>query len=233
VGGVVQRARFLVWAMALILLLLVLSYIPGVGGTRIAAQGEREKPPTSVGAWEGGKAIAGTQPEPIQISGAGGRITVNAHVVPSEHIVQFKEYLSEDEQKSVLDETLGAGSWAVVPVSRPFTHSSAPSDFITIKTKSLEAHALKSLEAHGSVKRIVPEKRLVARTVSTDSSPGGEGQGGGRAKVLGGGATGRRRGRRLLGSISDKYNAQKLWAKGFKGAGVRVAVFDTGNTSAF
>ena len=62
---------------------------------------------------------------------------------------------------------------------------------------------------------------------------GGEGGGvqaaGARAKIVNKGATGRPRGRKLLGaSIASRYSAERLWALGFRGQGVKVAVFDTG-----
>ncbi len=41
--------------------------------------------------------------------GGGGEAYVTSHVVPLEHIVVFKEYLTIEAQKTVLDEALGAG----------------------------------------------------------------------------------------------------------------------------
>jgi len=73
--------------------------------------------------------------------GGGGEVYVTSHVVPTEHIVQFKGYLSTAEQKAVLDEVLGASSWALVPVSKPFTAAGAKSDFATIKFVTAAAPA--------------------------------------------------------------------------------------------
>jgi hypothetical protein len=45
----------------------------------------------------------------VERFGRGGGAYVSSHVVPREHIVVFKEYLTIEAQKAVLDEALGAG----------------------------------------------------------------------------------------------------------------------------
>jgi len=342
-GGVGGRVLFVVCAIALVLL-LILSWLPGVGGATMTMQRQlpeaahRPRIARPAGAswdWASEKQAVEAQHGRKRRQGvrAGRDIYVTSHVVPTEYIVQFHEYLSPAAQEGVLNEALGQGictaherckaacespirapsrggvcvhcsrvygsclgAWEMVLASRPFTGSATNSDFAAIKISAAQegggadedresgsggslgrrqAKLISKLAAQAQVKRVTPEKRLVLR-----SGDGGRGGGAGftegRAEegigsvsidddaatstmlAAGGidvgiaaddgavrGAVGRERGagaglgpapafergatgRRQLLSIPDKYNAKLLWAKGFKGAHVKVAVFDTG-----
>eukprot|EP00288_Rhodomonas_lens_P013982 CAMPEP_0177696142 /NCGR_PEP_ID=MMETSP0484_2-20121128/3824_1 /TAXON_ID=354590 /ORGANISM="Rhodomonas lens, Strain RHODO" /LENGTH=103 /DNA_ID=CAMNT_0019207097 /DNA_START=330 /DNA_END=638 /DNA_ORIENTATION=+ len=86
-------------------------------------------------------------------------LELQSRVMPNEHIVTFKEYLSESAQTNVLNEMLGQGAWAAIPNARPFTRG-ADSDFTVIKVK--ESGAEEALRAHALVKGVHAERKLKA-----------------------------------------------------------------------
>ena len=151
-GGFVHRVVFVICAVLLVLL-LILSWLPGVGGAplprgRHGNQGRRgaaEQPSVSIrrsGATEG-----------MQARGEG---YVSSHVVASEHIVQFNAYLSDDEQQRVLDDTLGLG----VSQSRAITHFTQCFSFFRTHRLACTVYTRRTSALRAGMSLVVPGSHL-------------------------------------------------------------------------
>jgi membrane-bound transcription factor site-1 protease len=183
---------------------------------------------------------------------SGAPFTVKSHPVKREFIVHFRGYLPPEEQRRILEEGMGDGHWEFVDVARPFTRN-APSDFATIRVARPGDES--TLLGHPRVRSVVPERRIFLASAKKEPGPASSKDLGslGTARLFGSThhvlargvpEEGRRRGRRLsqfvsgssdgqgsgrrLLSISDSYDAKRLWQLGFAGKDVKVAIFDTG-----
>src|SRR3989338_8318712 len=141
--------------------------------------------------------------------------------VHDEYIVLFGRRLAMGEQEARLSLIMGpAGpdSWEVVSRSNPATVFLNTSDFTLIKL--FDIGLLEALKARADMS-VVPQKMIRHKIVQTATSD--------EESVMEPGP----RSRKLLGigvadSIPFLLGAAKPWARGFTGAGVNVAVFDTG-----
>lgn len=154
-----------------------------------------------------------------------------SRIVPKEYVAIFTSRMSVDAQRDALDESLGRGSWLPVKGSRPFTGEGEDSDFAVIKIEGGE-ELVGRLRESPLVKHVVQERRIMyshhhrhAAEVGEEEAQEEEVEWEGGGQVQGEEGEG---GARRLMSISDNYQANRLWEKGYSGQHVRVAIFDTG-----
>ncbi|XP_032813570.1 membrane-bound transcription factor site-1 protease [Petromyzon marinus] len=175
------------------------------------------------------------------------KLDFSSSVVSNEYIVTFNGYFTARARHSFVAGALrgaGVSSWHVVP--RHNAASDFPSDFEVVTIGERRRHGIAALERHPSVRRVTPQRRVVRSLKFVDESPC-NGSAGWPQKwqssralrrtslSLGSNfwrSTGRHSSRRLLRAIprqvAQTLQADSLWGMGFTGAGVRVAVFDTG-----
>mmetsp|Transcript_42834 Transcript_42834/g.71281 ORF Transcript_42834/g.71281 Transcript_42834/m.71281 type:complete len:1139 (+) Transcript_42834:55-3471(+) len=175
----------------------------------------------------------------------------------AEYIVGLKSYAHAAEHEAALRQHIDQSyDWSVLPRHNPA--SQFPTDFLLIKVPSLSAKGhgsseiLEAFRKAPNVKYVTPQRRLTNTLKEVmDSEPAFDNpmswKGTGRkfswaekaqqprrgtdASDDGDrwGWSWRRRGRRLLGNqVTALFHAEKLWEKGFTGAGVKIAIFDTG-----
>ena len=128
----------------------------------------------------------------------------------SEYIVVFSEQMAVDHQHLLLDDIVGGKLWSPVEGRRPFTKDS-PSDFITIILDDDSMGII--LSKHPRIKYVVPDRVIKLKPSQQHAAEAPKSE---------------KQPKRTLLSISDKYDAQKLWEKGFAGQQIKVAIFDTG-----
>ena len=166
-------------------------------------------------------------------------------------LVRFDEYASvsahESETTRALESNANANVWRVV--SRAKTSASrAPTDFVVVErvgasrmgrtTKAFgRDDELETLRAtlRGVAKDVHREQRFTNRramlsaTMTEDDANGDLGENDDDdSDDANGGGRGRRRLRVSGESIASKLGAQEVWSRGHTGAGVKMAIFDTG-----
>ncbi|XP_071613118.1 membrane-bound transcription factor site-1 protease isoform X3 [Heliangelus exortis] len=167
----------------------------------------------------------------------------------SEYIVAFNGYFTAKARSKFISSALKSSdieNWRIVPRNNPA--SDYPSDFEVIQINEKQKDGVLTLEDHPNIKRVTPQRKVFRSLKYLESDPmlhcnetrwtqkWQSSRPLRRASLsLGSGfwhATGRHSSRRLLRAIprqvAQTLQADVLWQMGFTGAGVRVAVFDTG-----
>lgn len=145
---------------------------------------------------------------------AGSAGSWSVATVDNEFIVSFRAYWNKEERKTLLNKLLGSLEprlWDEIPRSNEAYE--LPSDFVLLRTN--ESRVIEALKSDRSVRSVTPH--LVLR---------GE-------EVLKGAATPNAQQQQPPSPqpnfpVASRLHAPWLWTKGFTGAHVRVAVFDTG-----
>uniref|UniRef100_A0A8W8JSW4 Membrane-bound transcription factor site-1 protease n=1 Tax=Magallana gigas TaxID=29159 RepID=A0A8W8JSW4_MAGGI len=185
------------------------------------------------------------------------QIDYSSTVIDHEYIVSFNGYYKPQARKRFLTAALhdsGVLSWKIIP--RDNLAYDYPSDFDVVKLNDGSHAGIEALESHPIIKRITPHKKL-SRSLKfvkdveqsevedrecneTSSNMCPQTFHSSRShnrKSLSLGATywhspARFKGRRLLRAVPKQIvsalQAEILWNMGFTGAGVKVAIFDTG-----
>ncbi|CAB3366260.1 Hypothetical predicted protein [Cloeon dipterum] len=170
------------------------------------------------------------------------KVEFNSDIVKDEYIVAFKKYYKTSARKNFITAALrdSSSEWEILPRNNPA--SDFPSDFDVLQLKSDPSNqeSIKNLEEHPNVKSVTPQ-RTVTRTLHYINTDPKEDEAEEenvedtphfvRANQFWQ-ATGRLSSRRLLRAvprqITSILQAEALWNLGITGAGVKVAVFDTG-----
>ncbi|KAH3757854.1 membrane-bound transcription factor site-1 protease [Pelomyxa schiedti] len=175
-----------------------------------------------------------------------GTTTVNSRVVDSEYVVMFKSYMTVSQHISILESYLGSEGWELIPRNNPAYIF--PSDFALIKVRN--SGLLKPLLDSRQVRHVIPQRMYtldLKEACPTDATPINFNMayedtmeiatyesriGAGRPhtdfpdmsdiNLLSQ--------RTLLATtqITDAFNTRELWDLGITGAGIKVAIFDTG-----
>jgi len=170
------------------------------------------------------------------------RTDFSSQIVKNEFIVTFKKYYITPERVKLIVEALQRISgWSIL--KRKNLASDYPSDFDLVQIPNhIEEASIAALLSHSSIKRVSPQQR-VFRSLKyvNETEPDRPGdvelpRFTGRSSLSSGNtfwhSTGRYTGRRLLRAIprqiTSVLQADALWNMGITGAGVKVAVFDTG-----
>ncbi|XP_054278067.1 membrane-bound transcription factor site-1 protease-like [Macrosteles quadrilineatus] len=170
------------------------------------------------------------------------KVSFSSQVVSNEYIVAFKGYYKSSARNKFIAAALNGTqihNWRVVERNNPA--SDYPSDFdVVILEEPHGVNGLSALSEHPSIRRVTPQ-RVVHRTLQyipvgnmTDDEVNTWPQ-----RTLSNASknqfwhsTGRHTSRRLLRAIPRQITsilqADALWGMGITGAGVKVAVFDTG-----
>ena len=133
-----------------------------------------------------------------------GSSAISLNSEKNEFIVLFYERLTCVEQKAFLHGVLGHTVFEYV--SRPNIPCDFPSDLAVV---SLSDADVAVLNASPRIKHASPNKRILGTTSASAVSSASHT-------------------RRLLQDTAATLQAGVLWDKGYTGAGVRVAIFDTG-----
>lgn len=163
------------------------------------------------------------------------QISFSTRIVENEYIVTFNGYYKKKTREKFIAAALNGssvGSWSIL--RRYNLASDYPSDFDVVTVKeSTKRKGLTKLKAHPSVKRVTPQ-RLVVRNLNyiNETEETGSPSSKRFIKKFWEG-DGKRTGRVLLRAANKKQitsilQADTLWGMGITGAGVKVAVFDTG-----
>eukprot|EP00058_Branchiostoma_floridae_P008759 XP_002594247.1 hypothetical protein BRAFLDRAFT_65099 [Branchiostoma floridae] len=179
-------------------------------------------------------------------------------VVEHEYIVTFNGYFTTTARKNFIQAALREAevpSWQIVPRNNPA--SDYPSDFEVVLLRERAQAGRDALEDHPNVKRVTPQRRVrrtLKRIEYTTELPDENLEPCAdkgtpcwaqtwqssrplkRTSLAYGSAfwhsTGRHTSRRLLRTVPRQVThvlqADLLWAMGFAGSGIKVAVFDTG-----
>uniref|UniRef100_A0A8C4SAC7 Membrane-bound transcription factor peptidase, site 1 n=1 Tax=Erpetoichthys calabaricus TaxID=27687 RepID=A0A8C4SAC7_ERPCA len=167
-----------------------------------------------------------------------------------EYIIAFNGYFTAKARSKFISSALKHSKileWKIVPRDNPA--SDYPSDFEVVHIKELHKDGLLKLQDHPHIKRVTPQRKVFRTLKFTDSTdqpvPCNDTRWTQKwqssrplrrsSLSLGSGfwhATGRHSSRRLLRAIprqvAQTLQADVLWQMGHTGAGVKVAVFDTG-----
>ncbi|KAM9289147.1 membrane-bound transcription factor site-1 protease isoform 2-T2 [Morus bassanus] len=177
------------------------------------------------------------------------KVEFTSTVVEHEYIVAFNGYFTAKARSKFISSALKSSdieNWRIVPRNNPA--SDYPSDFEVIQINEKQKDGVLTLEDHPNIKRVTPQRKVFRSLKFTESDPmlhcnetrwtqkWQSSRPLRRASLsLGSGfwhATGRHSSRRLLRAIprqvAQTLQADVLWQMGYTGAGVRVAVFDTG-----
>nr|XP_006817410.1 PREDICTED: membrane-bound transcription factor site-1 protease [Saccoglossus kowalevskii] len=181
------------------------------------------------------------------------KVEFSSDVVENEYIVAFNDYYSSKARNSFVASALKSSevvSWNILPRNNPA--SDYPSDFEVIQILEKTQASLEALLQHPFVKRVTPQRRVIRTLKSSEDSPveykpcnksepcwqqkWQSSRPLRRSSLALGGAfwhsTGRYTSRRLLKAIprqiTNALQADILWEMGYTGAGIKVAVFDTG-----
>uniref|UniRef100_A0A8C9EYR5 Membrane bound transcription factor peptidase, site 1 n=1 Tax=Pavo cristatus TaxID=9049 RepID=A0A8C9EYR5_PAVCR len=177
------------------------------------------------------------------------KVEFTSTVVEHEYIVAFNGYFTAKARSKFISSALKSSdieNWRIVPRNNPA--SDYPSDFEVIEINEKQKDGVLTLEDHPNIKRVTPQRKVFRSLKYSDSDPmlhcnetrwtqkWQSSRPLRRASLsLGSGfwhATGRHSSRRLLRAIprqvAQTLQADVLWQMGYTGAGVRVAVFDTG-----
>uniref|UniRef100_A0A8C4S5P3 Membrane-bound transcription factor peptidase, site 1 n=1 Tax=Erpetoichthys calabaricus TaxID=27687 RepID=A0A8C4S5P3_ERPCA len=168
----------------------------------------------------------------------------------AEYIIAFNGYFTAKARSKFISSALKHSKileWKIVPRDNPA--SDYPSDFEVVHIKELHKDGLLKLQDHPHIKRVTPQRKVFRTLKFTDSTdqpvPCNDTRWTQKwqssrplrrsSLSLGSGfwhATGRHSSRRLLRAIprqvAQTLQADVLWQMGHTGAGVKVAVFDTG-----
>lgn len=186
------------------------------------------------------------------------KLEYGSSIIDHEYIVSFNGYYKQQTRKRYLTAALrdsGVLAWKVLPRDNPAYDY--PSDFDVVKLNEGKKEGIDALENHPLVKRVTPHKK-VTRSLKYDKDPEDFHDDGKQQKSncnetkweqlftssrsptrksLSLSATYwhspvRHRSRNLLRAIPKQIvsalQAEILWNMGYTGAGVKVAVFDTG-----
>ncbi|NWH65513.1 MBTP1 protease, partial [Geococcyx californianus] len=177
------------------------------------------------------------------------KVEFTSTVVEHEYIVAFNGYFTAKARSKFISSALKSSdieNWRIVPRNNPA--SDYPSDFEVIQINEKQKDGVLTLEDHPNIKRVTPQRKVFRSLKYSESDPilhcnetrwtqkWQSSRPLRRASLsLGSGfwhATGRHSSRRLLRAIprqvAQTLQADVLWQMGYTGAGVRVAVFDTG-----
>ncbi|KAM7101422.1 membrane-bound transcription factor site-1 protease isoform X2 [Mycteria americana] len=177
------------------------------------------------------------------------KVEFTSTVVEHEYIVAFNGYFTAKARSKFISSALKSSdieNWRIVPRNNPA--SDYPSDFEVIQINEKQRDGVLTLEDHPNIKRVTPQRKVFRSLKYSESDPmlhcnetrwtqkWQSSRPLRRASLsLGSGfwhATGRHSSRRLLRAIprqvAQTLQADVLWQMGYTGAGVRVAVFDTG-----
>ncbi|XP_075572012.1 membrane-bound transcription factor site-1 protease isoform X2 [Pelecanus crispus] len=177
------------------------------------------------------------------------KVEFTSTVVEHEYIVAFNGYFTAKARSKFISSALKSSdieNWRIVPRNNPA--SDYPSDFEVIQINEKQKAGVLTLEDHPNIKRVTPQRKVFRSLKYLESDPTlhcnetrwtqkwQSSRPLRRASLsLGSGfwhATGRHSSRRLLRAIprqvAQTLQADVLWQMGYTGAGVRVAVFDTG-----
>lgn len=175
------------------------------------------------------------------------RIEFTVAPVEHVHIVRFGGYYAESTRKDYIDRALAGTSIAYSVLTRDNPMAGRPSDFDLVRGELGRAE-LEQLRRHPSVRSVSQEKRLTRRLLAEKeeeeemtaagekAEPGCEGWCPGRRSLSlpssfwnsPGSFNTRKLLRTVPRQITTVLNADVLWEMGITGAGVKVAVFDTG-----
>ncbi|XP_041376922.1 membrane-bound transcription factor site-1 protease-like [Gigantopelta aegis] len=167
--------------------------------------------------------------------------------VDHEYIVSFKGYFKSTARKRFIASALAESSvtsWNIIPRNNPA--SEYPSDFDVVKLIGEARSGVEALQDHPFVKHVTRHKK-VTRSLKFSKVDEDEAKSQTfhsprplkRSSLSMGAAyyfsTNRHRSRNLLRSIPKQIvtalQAEILWSMGFTGAGIKVAIFDTGLAS--
>ena len=165
--------------------------------------------------------------------------TATRETLKDRFIVRMRSYENVETHERTVEAALRRrrhASWRVLPRRNAAVKAHA-TDFVVVETASGTSSSYgqsrprakdDALDTLRDVLRFVAkdvhrEQRISQRSILKDSSPDAE------EEEKEADATRRRRGRKLLSySIATKLNANVLWKQGYTGAGVKMAIFDTG-----
>ncbi|KAK4019943.1 hypothetical protein OUZ56_001941 [Daphnia magna] len=165
----------------------------------------------------------------------------SSKVINNEYIVAYNGYHTSAARASFIAAALKRFSSGWKIVDRNNLAADYPSDFDLIRIpEQIENDGLSALRNHPLIKRVTPQRQVFRTLKYTNESYSDESKEfrrfTGRSSLSLGNtfwhSTGRYSSRRLLRAIprqiTSVLQADALWNMGFTGAGVKVAVFDTG-----
>ncbi|MGH0146027.1 UNVERIFIED_CONTAM: hypothetical protein FKN15_007629 [Acipenser sinensis] len=178
------------------------------------------------------------------------KVEFSTAMVEHEYIVAFKGYFTAKARSKFISSALKNSDvvdWKIIPRDNPA--SDYPSDFEVVQIKEAHRDGILTLQDHPHIKRVTPQRKVFRTLKFTNSAdevvPCNDTRWTQKwqssrplrrtSLSLGSGfwhATGRHSSRRLLRAIprqvAQTLQADVLWQMGYTGAGVKVAVFDTG-----
>lgn len=183
------------------------------------------------------------------------KVKFTTQIVKNEYIVAFNGYYKSQARERFIAAALNGSdvsNWKVIARNNPASDYPSDFDVVTLEETDNSQHGLEALRLHPAVRRVTPQ-RMVHRSLNFENATDLYGDGDNSTSTESferwqssrplkrlslavnkqfWQSTGRHTSRRLLRAIPRQVTAilqaDALWHMGITGAGVKVAVFDTG-----